>query len=100
VKAEEYEAAVDALLKAFDLDPTSTIEVKVQPHKVTALVLDLSGLKKGTRPVTKDVVIGRDDAMAEDLAKFNNADPTAVAAALALYDKATKGPTVTHVKKK
>jgi hypothetical protein len=108
VKAEEYEAAVNALLEALGLDPASTLEVRVQPHQATAKVIsgEVSTFAEGTKPLTDDVVIARDDApavhqfgqafdkMSADLASFDNANPAEV---MALYALATQGKPVSAV---
>jgi hypothetical protein len=109
VKAEEYEAAVNALLEALGLDAATTLEVRVQPHKATAKVRASST----DRSVYTHVVIERDDsgdeakriANAQKFAALFDHITTVNAAkveveALKLSGKATKGPTVTHVKKK
>jgi hypothetical protein len=70
VKAEEYEAAVNALLEALGLDPALTLEVRVQPHKATAKVLLTADAfeyqpekadYKFTGLIYQDVVVERDD---------------------------------------
>jgi hypothetical protein len=103
VKAEEYEAAVDAFLKAIGLDPSLTVEVLVQPHRATAKVLVTTEELNSRRPegakyeftgfntnLYKTVEVRRDDAKTHTVEEALNIESVRKATTT-LYDLSVKG---------